>query len=129
MAMDGIAHGDAMDGDADAETADVWTRKTGDTLHEGNAARQVAALGEERRERLRSIHGDQVSHFNAWRPIERIESDRCAGGGVPDQPRRDVDEGQAADKHYCEVRRHDVAEAGHGSTFRRRRMARCCSIV
>ena len=75
------------------------------------------------------VHGDEVRHFKAWRPLERIESDRRAGGRVPDQPGRDVDEGQATDQHHGEVRRHDVAEATHGSTLRRRRMARCCSAV
>src|SRR3546814_16833129 len=104
-------------------------RKAGDTLHERDAARQVAALGEERCERLWRLHGDQVSHVKARRPIKRIESDRRAGGGVPDQPGGDVDERQAAEQYHGEVRRPDVAEAGHGSTFRPRRMARFGSTV
>ena len=104
-------------------------RKAGDALHQGHAARQIAAFGHEGGERLGRADCDEVGDFEVTRRRDGIEAKRHAGRRVPDELRGDRKAGEAADRQHGEGGRHDIAEARHGSTLRRRRIARCCSRV
>ena len=55
VALAGVAHGNGVDADGAAETADGLTGERQNVLQHRHAARQVAAFGKERRERLPAV--------------------------------------------------------------------------
>ncbi|ESZ40850.1 hypothetical protein X730_29970 [Mesorhizobium sp. L103C565B0] len=50
-----------------------------DALQEWHAPRQIAAIGEERREWLGGVDGDKIGDLERSVKVDRIEADRCAG--------------------------------------------------
>ncbi len=59
-------------------------------FHERHATRQVTAVGEEAREGLGRLDDHQTSNSLSADGMDRVEPDRNAGAGVPDQPRRAI---------------------------------------
>ena len=78
--------------------------------------------------------GEILLRVDSWPKVERVELSgrperikpgRRARRGVPDQAGRRMDESQADEDEHGEIRRHDVAEAGHSVTLRRLSQAAC----
>jgi hypothetical protein len=95
----------------------------------GTAARQVAAFGQETRQRFGRVEGDQLGDAKLSDRRDGVESDRRARRGIPDQFRREVNEGQNADRQHDDIGGHDVAEATHGASLRRLSQAACRADV
>jgi hypothetical protein len=92
VALARFADRDSVDADPEPVAADRLSGKRRDMFHERHAARQVATVSEEARERLWRLDGDQISDSQSANGMDRVEPDRHAGAGVPDQPRRAIGE-------------------------------------
>ena len=81
-------------GDADREpvAADGLSGERRHMFHERHATRLGTAVGEEARERLWRLGDDQIADSQGADGMDRVEPDRNAGAGVPDQPRRAIGE-------------------------------------
>ena len=88
----------------------------------GNALRQEAAIGQVDGDRFGwASTATRSSGVELSGRTERVKPGRRARRGVPDQARRRMDESQADKDQHGEIRRHDVAEAGHSMTLLRLR--------
>src|SRR5271166_589134 len=92
VALTRFADRDGVHADCEPVAADRLSGKRRDMFHERHATRQVTAVGEEARERLRRLDRDQISDSKSADGMDRVEPDRHAGAGVPDQPRRTIGE-------------------------------------
>ena len=82
-----------VDGDAGADPTDGLPRKREDVLQQRHALGQVAAIGEEVRERLGRRDDDKLADMEDASWAHGIEADRHAGARIPDQPGREFDRG------------------------------------
>ena len=88
VALSGVAHSDRVDSDAAADATD---RLSGDCRHvfqQRHAARQIAAIGKETGKGFGRPDDDQVAGVSIDDRVDGVETDRHAGAGVPDEPRR-----------------------------------------
>ena len=120
-----LAHGGGVDGDGAPRAADRLSGERQDVLQEGHALGQIAALGEEVRQRRRRAHHDQLGDVQVAGRSHAIQPDRHAGAGVPDQLRRGMNEGGNADRHRREIRHHHCSETRHDAILRRLSHAEC----
>ncbi len=103
IAVERLAHRDAVDGDRAVGPADGLAWKREDVLQQRHALRQVAALVEKRGERLRRHDHQQLVDMQRAGGMHGIEADRHAGAGVPDQPGRGMKQRRQPD-----AERHDA---------------------
>ena len=85
-----------------------------------HAARQIAAVGKEPGKGFGRPHDNQVAGVNIDDRVDGVETDRHAGAGVPDEPRRAIVE--LRERRGADAERHDrenCAAADHGATLRR----------
>ena len=83
-----IADGDAVDRDGVADAAYGLSRQRHDMLQQRHALGQETAVSQEARDRLGWPDRDQLHPIQPANRTQRVEPSRCAGRGVPDQPRR-----------------------------------------
>src|ERR1700733_589532 len=124
IALARLAHFDCADSDAAADAADRLSGKRRYMLQQRHAARQITAIGKEPGKEFGRPDDDQVAGVSIGDRVDGVETDRHAGAGVPDEPRRAVVElgeryGADAEHHDCE----NCAAADHSATLRRRTQA------
>jgi hypothetical protein len=120
VTLSGLAHFDRVDSDAAADAADRLSSKRRYMLQQRHAARQIAAVGKEPGKGFGRSHDNQVAGVDPGDPGDGVETDRHAGAGVPDEPRRAVvvlrercgADGERHDRENC-------AAAHHGTRPRR----------
>jgi hypothetical protein len=79
------AYLDSVDQNGEVVPADGLSGNCQNVLDEGNAERQVVAVGKEVRKRTLGHGDDQVSYSEPVGWLQAIESDRNALGSVPDK--------------------------------------------
>ena len=120
VALAGLAHFDRVDGDAAADAADRLSGERRHVLQQRHAARQIAAVGKETGKGFGRPDDDQVAGVNIDDRGDGVETDRHAGAGVPDEPRRAIVE--LRERRRADAEHHDrehCAAADHGATLRR----------
>jgi len=85
VAVERVAHRDAVDSDRAVRPADGLAWKGKDVLQQRHAIRQVAALVEKRRERLRRHDHQQLVDMQRARGKHGVQADGHARAGIPDQ--------------------------------------------
>lgn len=120
VAIAGLAERNVVDRDGAAVAANALTRQTDDVLEDRDVAADITAFDHEGRERLGRHNGDEIRHFDPPGRRYRVEADRRARRGVPDQPQRHwrgAGDGYAEHGDGC---RREVAEPCHRPISRRR---------
>lgn len=80
-----LAHVDPVHRDRAAGAANPLSRQAQDALQQRDAARDIAALDHEGGQRFGRHDGDQLGHVERVGRLYRVEADRRACRGVPDE--------------------------------------------
>jgi hypothetical protein len=120
------AHLASIDPDDESDAADRLPLQRENVFEQRHAAREIAALGEPRGERLRRIGDDEGGDGEIARRAYPVEPGRDAAGDVPDEARGRFGARGRADRNDAQRHHHKHGgTAGHDITRFRRSQAWC----
>lgn len=127
VALERGTHRNPVHRDDTADAADFFSGKRLDVLQHRHAEWKVTTRGREPGDRLWRV--DDSERASPWNGhfLDRIEPDRCAGGRVPQQQRRHLNQSRRDGRDDGRKRRGHASAAAHVVARLRNRKARCCS--